>query len=833
MRLWLFGCMVLICCILTGCAATSTPDAALTEGGAAAKQAEMPKVLVPFSEYEHLVKAQVLQEQGYAQPLLARADYSFAGNADIVELQAKLAVIGPDTTSQAFAPFSCPGAKIVDVSVMPLGAASVYMGTDGPIISLHKSGNVALDIRCQLKPKRGLVRFDTKPFSLATVSLPVNKGFVMNGGVASSLRDGKRTWMIQQPKEPGKNVSVEILFDPRGGAIDLTRPQIARVDTVLSVEGNELIYESVIEGVGLSEEGGAVELLLPLKSENVKVAGDGELIGHSLKAVGDKMRCRIELDRLATSPWHCSVRGRVDLASALVDLEFTPPAPLREKLPELGQPIRKTAWKGGLIAFSEVQPRRLTLGRQLAKLQADWWEVSETDTLEKFLETTQFEGKPRRLFEYKMRQPKLPIKIDEGQLRLQGLSRVITAVEAETKVEENNGGTDSLDNLVTTVTYKLSTGQGPFVFKMEQLHEDLQVTIDGTRKGIEADDKGKYVVELPNKKEATISVSYAAPSTPAAHSLGAFDLVLPSVNLHSLSTNWTVQLKSDHEPYEIDTTLVSPVEKPPFFLARLGLVVIEYLLAGGELAMEVVSTVYERIAGPLTAATQTAGQSETEKKSEKENDPSLTAKAQEFLSVAKEHVRPEAVKVILKAGFMPAPLTEESEKKSESIVVPQCPRAIIYSVSKTFSFPIWLSAFILGMVLFAYVWMWSNGVPPVEVKYAVPALTALLFLFDWAFPFAISGTACSFFFITGGLGAFRLTAYVEQTMRLAHMRQIALQEAGTIGDLEGQSVFFSTRKKRNIIHLSELFEEDEDDEDDGIMFFAPDSPKEEEGENNE
>ena len=825
MRLWLYGSLILVCCVLVGCSATSSTEVSATgEAGQEVKKT-LPKVLVPYDEYRKLQLARANSETTLQRALYARAEYSLDGTAENVNLRAKLYLICPSGGCVPFQPFLCHG-KLKNATVRPAGAASVQMTVEGPTISLHEEGHVTVDLDFQLTPNNCLVKFATTPFALATISLPEGKGFVTRGGYGPTLRDGRRCWMVEKPKSEGHGIPIEVLFEPKGGPIDLTRSQVTHISTILSTKQNRLCFRSIVEGVGLGENGGEVTLLIDKKASNVFVSGDGELRvplkdssspAHNVDKIWQPYV--VELDESASSPWTLSIEGSLSLTTKSLFIDFLPPVPEKDDLPKLGEPIEKSPWIGGLIALAEMGPRRLTVERGLASLPDDWWEVTHRERIDAFIKRCKHEGSPRRLLEYRTRRPKLPLRISACQSRYHGLTRVVTSLEADSKVESAYGSGETYDSIFTNATYQLSRGEGPFEFALPARSADLRVSINGTTKNVRKGENNHYTVLLPQEEEQIVSVEYTIQSTPLAGSLGAFDITLPSINLHNLATKWTLQLPGDHVPYQIDTSLISPIEQPPFFLARVGLFAIDYLVAGGQVAMGLVASIYERIAGPLTTATNKIQgavlKKEELKKAQDEPVDETLGKAKQF----------EPVKVELKAGFMAASLLPEQKGGVEAAP----PSALVYSVSKSFSFPIWLSAFILGMLVFAYVWMFANGVPPMEPKQALPALVVILFLFDWYFPFATSGAACSFFFITGGLGAFRLTAYIEKTMRMAQLRQIALQEAGTIGDLEGQSVFFATRKKHNIIHLSELFEDDDEDEDDGIMFFAPDGPKDEKG----
>ena len=819
MRLWLYGSLILTCCILVGCAATSGPEVASNGVAGQEGQEAAPKVLVPYVEYQKLIRAKASSDGALRRALYARAEYGLDGRADKVRLQAKLFLICPPGGCIPFQPFSCRQATLKNMTVRPVGAASVQMSEEGPTLTLHQEGHVTVELTCHMTPRNGLIKFATAPFALATISLPENRGFVTRGGQGANSRNGRRYWMVERPKSKEHGVPIEILYEPQGGPIDLTKPQLAHVATVLSTKKDKLCFHSTIQGVGLSENGGEVTILIDKAATNIKVEGDGELRQEVGKASELWQPYVIELGENASSPWSLSLEGSLALTTKSVYVDFRPPVPAREMLPKLGEPIPKSPWLGGLIALGEMGPRRLVLEKGLARLPDDWWEVTQRERIDAFVKRCKYEGLPRRLLEYRTRRPSLPVRVSGLQARYHGLARIVTALEADTRIESAYGGGETYDSLVTTAKYALSSGEGLFRFSLPSCSSDLSVSINGTSKRVEKDENNHYSVEFSDEKEQVVSIEYTIQSTPLAGSLGAFDMGLPAINLPNMATTWSVQLPSDHVPYEVNTSLVSPVERPPFFLTRIGLFAIDYLLAAGKVGMALVSSVYERIVGPLTPTGQKP-QATLPKKDEQKTSPKEEAE----ITIARSE-RFEPVKVELKAGFMAASLN--GGKKDE--VLPQPPKAIIYSVSKSFSFPIWLSAFILGMLVFAYIWMFANGVPPMEPQQALPALIFVLFLFDWYFPFATGGAACSFFFITGGLGAFRLTAYIEKTMRMAQLRQIALQEAGTIGDLEGQGVFFATRKKRNIIRLSELFEDDDEDEDDGIMFFAPDGPKDEEG----
>ena len=820
MRLWLYGSLILTCCILVGCAATSGPE--VSNNGVAGQEGEeaAPKVLVPYGEYQKLIRAKASSDGALRRALYARAEYSLDGREERVEFQAKLFLICPPGGSIPFQPFSCRQATLKNMTVRPAGAASVQMSEEGPTLTLHKEGYVTVELTCHITPRNSLIKFATAPFALATISIPDGRGFVTRGGQGATSRKGRRYWMVEKPKSKDHGVPIEILYEPQGGPIDLTKPQLAHVATVLSTKKDKLFFQSTIQGVGLSENGGEVTILIDKAAANIKVEGDGQLKQEVGKADELWQAYVIELDEKASSPWSLSLQGSLALTTKTVYVDFRPPVPAREMLPKLGEPIRKSPWLGGLIALAEMGPRRLQLEKGLARLPDDWWEVTQRERIDAFVKGCRYEGQPRRLLEYRTRRPTLPLRVSGLQARYHGLLRIVTALAADTRIESAYGGGETYDSLVTTAKYELSSGEGPFKFSLPSRSNDLSVSINGTRKSVEKDGNNHYLVEFSDEKEQVVSVEYTIQSTPLAGSLGAFDMALPAINLPNMATNWSVQLPSDHEPYEVNTSLVSPVQRPPFFLTRVGLFAIDYLLAAGKVGMALVSSVYERIAGPLASTGKTPqgtmAMKEEDKASAKEETAEITIQRSGSF---------EPVKIELKSGFMAASLNEG--KKDE--VLPLPPKATIYSVSKSFSFPIWLSAFILGMLVFAYIWMFANGVPPMEPQQALPALVLVLFLFDWYFPFATGGAACSFFFITGGLGAFRLTAYIEMQMRIAQLRQIALQEAGTIGDLEGQGVFFATRKKRNIIRLSELFEDDDEDEDDGIMFFAPDGPKDEEG----
>jgi len=798
-----------------------------------------PTVSLPYSTFVRLQRA-VLPNDGRGASLLgARADFTLDGDGPGAVLAGRFHVMAVGDGPVSFICFETEGAVVREFSSRPVGGATLASSDAGPVVTVHRRGTVVVDVVADVPVVDGLVRFRPLPVALATISLTEGRGFVVRGGGDALLRDGRRQWFLAPPADGKARTTVDVLYHPGGGAVDLCRPQVARVASLVSVSDDALLFRSVIEGAGRSEDGGRFALRLPPGARDVVVTGDGAFAGPADEREASET-CEVALDRSAPSPWRVTVSGAVPVTTGEADVDFQPPGPPPDDLAGHTDIGRRNLWRGGVVALAEVGPRKFDTTSTVANLPGAWWQGCDRDELRHVADLVAYDGIPRRMLEYRARRPVLPLHVDALPPARHGRRRVIAEVAADTVVEGGLDAGQPVDRVRTTVSYRLTAGTGPLRVRMPERAQVQSCSIEGTAVQPRMDD-GAYVIRPPAMRPAVVAVQYVQTTTPPTGSLGEFDLALPAVDVPTLSTEWEIELPTDHEVFDVETTMSTSVERPAFFLQRLGSRVIDGVAAGGASVVSVMVALRDRLTGPRSSVAPSAVTTRPATpavpsmgtaRSESPSAPPLPTVAAAFVTA-----RFEPTTLVLRDAFSGAslrPAPESADGPASSAPTDESsgrwqatPRtAVVRSVSRAFVAPLWITAFLLGLLVFTYAWMVANGEPPVPATQVVPAAVVSFVGFDHWFPFATSGAGCSFFLLTGGLGLFRLTMYVERVMRMAQLRQLALQEAGTIGDLEGQNVFFATREKRNILKLADLFDDDDGDGgDEGIMFFTPDDGK--------
>ena len=750
-----------------------------------------PRVLLSLEDYRELESSAKTCETSSSrlrapQVLATRADYRLRRRGDQGQLTAHFHFHVSNESRAPFIPLTMTAPFVITrFESKPPKAVSLLEKEYGPVFLFSSPGDCSVELSLKQDSRAGSFVFSSHPFSLATLTIPQDEGFLLSGGREALGSSSKRLWVLDERE--GKAIRVRAVLSPKAPSPGISPRQVSSITTLLKSSRDELLYSTLLEGYRSLEGKESLNLVLPRGSRDLELSENGVLL--ETEPVEEGLKCCIGLSKLTDSPWSLSLSASVDLSKATTTFSFEPPFPLIAGKSESGS-AKSKLWRGGFILFPEVQARKISIAKGLRALDAELWPLSSLTALRSLASKMDYQGIPREAYEYRKSRISLPLRLFEERPS-KGSVPLIVEVAASTRLNS------SLEKYqLNEVRYRISPSGRDFSFSLPRDCELTSLSLDGRALDPGCAEEGIFTCGLPEKSESVVSIAYSKSSTAEKGIFRRDDLALPWVDLTSLSTQWKLSIPKDYRPYRFDG-IEKPIPPKDSILLRLPLHGVDWARDWTARGWNFLERTYIAYMGSTDLKGKEGDSSPLSSVNE---DEEMEEPERESIELDFPLRNPSLRASTSRASTSRAPLTKAAGRSIGFSMV---------SVHEELLSLLWIAAFLLGILAFGFAWFLFDSPPSEKYAYYLLALFCLLLLWDYFLPLSVEGAFSSFFLLTAGFGLFRLSAYIESMARLARMRQLALQEAGTIGDLEGQSVFFATRKRSNIISLSELFEDDE------------------------
>ena len=820
---------------------------------------------------------------------LNRADYFLSFEGGQPDIFSRLFVYSPDSRLRSLRPLFSPAPFPTEISAVPDDKVFVVSQKLGPEVSFAGEAYGKISYRWRPQYENGRIRFSSKHFSVTNFYAPSGSVIPISGLTLKWDNGSECCYAIKPPEAGADYTSVELIGGFTGGssldsgsraqkASSLSSqelvliPQIISSVTVIGSDNDGLLIEMSITGKGRDAEGGQVNLLLPSLIGDVKFSGDGELL--KAESFNDSLNlCKVALLQRAPVYWVLNVKGVVPVAEdKRARVVFDLPAELSDGV------LRQCP---AYVALKASGPRWFDFPSQREMETTGFWKITDPAITSVLTEWSIGKQQCRSLF--KRERTSNPVVVNVDFLTSTGKESsniLVESLRGETGVISSgrSGSGLAFHSFVEFLLHNGSKGDLKITLPQGLLQatffEDGNMIFPEKNRQLQKEDARTFSY-ASHRNVQTLSVRF----TSVVSSPGLFSstlMELPVISAPVISSQWTVQLPSENTIVEVDSTLVSSFENPPFFLRRLGESLIDMASGfvsglrehgiGFLIPHNIIRTVREMLEGNNTVLSETIAETVGANPQVVSPDDSEdivlsgntgSGSRNSVSAIPSAHVAKNAQSgtnsLLSKSGNASSFTSSESNDstreseydgidKSTYIVaftsgfneagVRQ--EARIRAVDTRWLSLMWSFSFLGGLLSMAYLWSLSSDCAPVGPEIGLILILGIILFLDFWFPHALGGYSWAFFLIMALLSLYVLAFIIEKSMALYRARREALNEAGTIGDLEGEEHFYATRIKRNIIPLKLLFifrkpyspPVPPDPDDEGIQFImADDSQK--------